>query len=228
MISLIMARGGSKGIPNKNIKRLLDRPLIVYTIEAAKKAKSVEKIILSTDDEKIAEIAKNLEVEVPFMRPGELATDNALAIDNYIYTIERLNTEYGENCKEFVSLQPTSPLRTAEDIDNAIDIFYEKKADSVISVCEAFHPPLWVKEIDDQGILRSYFPFDVGNKNRQELKKAYVPNGAVFVFKFSLLKEKYTYYSEKTYPYVMPKERSIDIDSEFDFDFAEYLIKKNV
>lgn len=228
MISLIMARGGSKSIPNKNIKKLLDRPLIVYTIEAAKKAKSVEKIILSTDDEKIAEIARNLEVKIPFMRPGELATDNALAIDNYIYTIQRLNTEYGENCKEFVSLPPTSPLRTAEDIDNAIDIFYEKKADSVISVCEAFHPPLWAKEIDDQGILRSYFPFDVGNKNRQELKKAYVPNGAVFVFKFSLLKEKYTFYSEKTYPYVMPKERSIDIDSEFDFDFAEYLIKKNV
>ena len=227
MIAIIPARGGSKGLPGKNIKKMNNKPLIWYTINAAKKSKFVDKIIVSTDDEKIAKIAKVYKAEIPFMRPKELARDDSLAIDNYIYTIDRLNKEFKYNIVEFIILQPTSPLRTSLDIDNAIQIFMEKEANSVISVSETIHSPLWSKRIDEKGILRNYFDVRIGNKNRQEIEKAYMPNGAIFVFKFSLLKEKYSYYSDKTYPYIMPLERSIDIDSKLDFKFAEYLMKKN-
>jgi N-acylneuraminate cytidylyltransferase/CMP-N,N'-diacetyllegionaminic acid synthase len=227
VITVIPARGGSKGLPGKNIKKMNDKPLIWYTINAAKKSKFIDKIIVSTDDNEIAEIAKKYDAEIPFMRPKELARDDSLAIDNYIYTIDRLNKEFNYGIVEFVVLQPTSPLRTSLDIDNAIQIFEEKKADSVISVSEAIHPPIWSKKIDEKGILRNYFDIRIGNKNRQEIEKVYMPNGAIFVFKFSLLKEKYSYYSDKTYPYIIPLERSIDIDSKLDFEFAEYLMKKN-
>jgi N-acylneuraminate cytidylyltransferase/CMP-N,N'-diacetyllegionaminic acid synthase len=227
VIAIIPARSGSIGLPGKNIKEMNGKPLIWYTINVAKKSKFIEKIIVSTDDKKIAIIAKSYGVEIPFMRPKKLARDDSLAIDNYIFTIDRLNKKFKYNIVEFIVLQPTSPLRTSLDIDNAIRIFKEKKADSVISVSEAIHPPIWAKRTDSKGILINYFNIKIGNKNRQEIEKAYMPNGAIFVFKFSLLKEKYSYYSDKTYPYIMPLERSIDIDSKLDFEFAEYLMKKN-
>ena len=227
VIAIIPARGSSKGLPGKNIKKMNDKPLIYYTINAAKKSKFIDKIIVSTDNNKISEIAKRYGAEIPFMRPKELAKDDSLAIDNYIYTIDKLNIEFHYNISKFVVLQPTSPLRTSLDIDNAIQIFMEKEANSVISVSETIHPPLWSKRIDEKGILRNYFDIKIGNKNRQDIEKAYMLNGAVFVFKFSLLKELYSYYSNKTYPYIMPLERSIDIDSKLDFEFAEYLMKKN-
>lgn len=227
VIAIIPARCGSKGLPGKNIKKMNNKPLIWYTINVAKKSKFIDKIIVSTDDNEIAKIAKSYEVEVPFMRPKKLAKDDSLAIDNYIYTIDRLNKEFNYSIDEFIVLQPTSPLRTSLDIENAVQIFEEKKADSVISVSEAIHPPIWAKRIDKKGILRNYFDIKIENKNRQEIEKVYMPNGAVFVFKFSLLRKKYSYYSDKTYPYIMPLERSIDIDSKLDFEFAEYLMKKN-
>jgi len=227
VIAVIPARSGSKGLPGKNIKKMNDKPLIWYTINAAKKSKFIDKIIVSTDDNEIAKISKKYDAEIPFMRPKELARDDSLAIDNYIYTIDRLNKDFNYSISKFIVLQPTSPLRTSLDIDNAIRIFKEKKADSVISVSETIHPPLWLKKIDANGILRNYFNIEIDNKNRQEIEKSYMPNGAIFVFKFSLLKKKYSYYSDKTYPYIMPLERSIDIDSKLDFEFAEYLMKKN-
>ena len=226
MLSLIPARGGSKGLPGKNIKELNGKPLIWYTINAAQQSKQVDRIILSTDDKKIAKISKGYDVEIPFMLPKKLATDSALAIDNYIYTIERLNHEFDCNYQEFVVLQPTSPFRSSTDIDNAIQILLEKDADSVISVSEIPHPLLWTKRIDEKGILRNYFNVEIENKNRQDFEKAYMPNGALFVFKLSLIKGKYSYYSDKTYPYIMPKERSIDIDDYLDFEFAEFLMRK--
>jgi len=227
VLAIIPARSSSKGLPGKNIRKMNGKPLIWYTINAAKKSKFINKIIVSTDDDKIAKISKSYGVEIPFIRPKELARDDSLAIDNYIYTIDRLNKEFNYSTGEFAVLQPTSPLRALLDIDNAIRIFKEKKADSVISVSEAIHPPIWAKKIDSKGILINYFDIKIGNKNRQEIEKAYMPNGAIFVFKFSLLKEKYSYYSDKTYPYIMPLERSIDIDSKLDFEFVEYLMKKN-
>ena len=225
MLAIIPARGGSKGVPGKNIKLLCGKPLIVYTIESAMAAKSIDRLILSTDDEEIAEVAKKVGVEIPFMRPVELAQDNSLAIDNYIYTIERLNREFDCNYEEFVVLLPTVPLRTSEDIDKAVELFSQKNAESVISSTTLHHPLEWIFSINDDGIIQRNNEIDKKKMmNRQESKHAYIPNGAVYVLKYSLLKEKNSYYSDKTYAYVMPSERSVDIDTEFDFLFAEYLM----
>jgi N-acylneuraminate cytidylyltransferase/CMP-N,N'-diacetyllegionaminic acid synthase len=225
MLAIIPARGGSKGLPGKNIKYLGGKPLIAYTIEAALLSKFVDKVIVSTDDQQIADIAEKFGAEVPFLRPTELATDDAKAIDNYIYTVERLNKEYAFDIKEFVVLQPTSPLRTFEDIDEAISIFHQKNADSVISMNQALHPPLWAKKIQDN-VITDYFNVTTDTTNRQDLDVAFMPNGAIYVFKFSLLKNKRTYISENSVPHIMPSERSIDIDSQMDFDFADFLLAR--
>ena len=227
MFALIPARGGSKGIPKKNIKDLNGKPLIVWTIEAAKKSKYIKKIIVSTDDDEIAKIALNNGADVPFLRPDNLASDNAKAIDNYIYSIPLYEDHYKAKIDEFVVLLPTSPLRLAEDIDKAIELFNNKKAESVISVSEATHPPSWAKIINNDLKITNYFENrKIGNENRQEIQKAYMPNGAIYIFKYSFLKEKYTYYSENSYASIMPQNRSIDIDSIIDFKFTEFLMKE--
>ena len=225
MLAIIPARGGSKGIPGKNIKLLCGKPLIIYTIEAAVAAKTIDRIILSTDDPEIAKTVSKYDVEIPFMRPKELAQDNSLAIDNYIYTIERLNREFNCNYEEFVVLLPTVPLRMSEDIDKAVELFSQTNAESVISCTTLHHPLEWIFSINDDGIIQRNNEIDIKKMmNRQESKHAYIPNGAVYVFKYSLLKEKNSYYSDQTYAYVMPPKRSVDIDTEIDFKFAEYLI----
>jgi CMP-N,N'-diacetyllegionaminic acid synthase len=224
MLAIIPARGGSKGVPRKNIKNLAGKPLIYYTIKAAKESKYIDRIIVSTDDEEIAEVALKYRAEVPFLRPEELATDKAKAIDNYIYTINKLNEINNEVIKEFIVLQPTSPLRTSSDIDNAIKVFYENKADTVISVVKAEHPPTWYKKINDKGVLEDYFPFVDNSLNRQEAVETYLPNGAIYIFNYEALINNYGYYNSKTYPYIMKQENSIDIDTLLDFKLAELLI----
>lgn len=227
MVAIIPARGGSKGLPGKNIMPLSGKPLIGYTIEAAQQSNLITDIILSTDDREIAEIAASFGADVPFLRPDHLAGDNCSAIDAYIYTIDKLNTEFGYSISDFIVLQPTSPLRSSYDITEAVNLFKTKDADSVISVQKAVHPPVWAKKIRSDGVLVNYFKSDMYNKNRQEIEKAYMPNGAIFIFKYEMLKSEYGYYYEKTYPFVMPAERSIDIDTQLDFDIAEFLLKRD-
>ncbi|EKD28953.1 MAG: hypothetical protein ACD_79C00145G0004, partial [uncultured bacterium] len=185
-------------------------------------SKKITRIILSTDDEKIADVARSYDIEIPFMRPPELAGDNSLIVDTYLYTINRVNKEFGGNFDSLVALLPTCPFRYAEDIDKAITVFEEKKADSVISFYEAPHPVQWYRYMDENGVLRPFFEESKKLANRQEERKSYLPNGGIYVFKQSLL-EKKQYYSDKTYPYIMPKERSVDIDTEFDFKYAEFI-----
>lgn len=225
MLALIPARSGSKGLPGKNIKMLLGKPLLVYAIEAAQQAKSIDRIVVSTDDEQIAEVARQYDAEVPFLRPAELATDNASAIDVYLYTIDQLSKLERRSIEEFVVLQPTSPLRQAADIDRAIEIFYARQADMVVSFYQTSHPPVWAKRIENDKIS-DYFTFDPGISNRQKLPSAFMPNGAVYVINVTVLREKRTYYTDRTIPYVMPEERSVDIDTEADFKYAEFLIRQ--
>ncbi|NOQ31663.1 MAG: acylneuraminate cytidylyltransferase family protein [Helicobacteraceae bacterium] len=224
MLAIIPARGGSKGLPGKNIRDLNGKPLIAYTIEAAQKSKQITKIIISTDDEEIADVCREY-IDIPFMRPQELAQDNSLIVDTYIYTVEKVNNMFGTNYDSVVALLPTCPLRTAEDIDKAIDIFKEKNADSVISFYEAPHPMQWYRKIDKDGVLRAVVPEGDRLANRQEEEKTYLPNGAIYVFKMDILRDR-KYYSDKTYPYLMPAEKSIDIDNLSDFEYAEYVTRK--
>lgn len=223
MIAIIPARGGSKGLPGKNIKKLLDKPLIAWTIEAAKKSKYIDRIIVSTDDTEIAEIAKQYGAEIPFLRPKELASDTSLAVDNYIYTINRLKREENIDIERFVVLQPTSPLRIAADIDNAIELFEKKNADSVISYTKEAHPVTWHKYIDQEGKMEDILPNTIAN--RQENRISYYPNGAVYVFRSDLIYKR-TYTSKKTFAYIMPRNRSVDIDYQEDFDYVEFLLSR--
>ena len=157
MIAIIPARGGSKGLPGKNIRPLNGKPLIAYAVEEGLKAKHIDRVIVSTEDEEIARIAVKYGAELPFMRPAELATDTAMAVDNYIYTINRLEKEGGKPIESFVVLQPTSPLRIAEDIDGAVDLFEQKSADSVVSYCREAHPVTWHKYLDEEGRFVNIF-----------------------------------------------------------------------
>ena len=222
MIAIIPARGGSKGVPGKNIKMLHGKPLIAYTIEAALEAESVTEVIVSTDDEAIAEVARKYGAKVPFLRPKELATDNAQAIDAYIYTIEQLNLK-GHTISDFMVLLPTTPLRVSNDIDEAVTLYKNKNADSVISYVEGCSPLTGFKYLNKDNSFEAIFEDSLAN--RQDMRMAYQPNGAVYVFKLDLLK-KGTYFSEKSYAYVMPKRRSIDIDTLEDFAYAEFLLSR--
>lgn len=224
MIAIIPARGGSKGLPGKNIRPLNGKPLIAYAVEAALKAKHIDRVIISTDDEEIARVAVLYGAELPFMRPAELASDTAMAVDNYIYTVGRLEEESGKTIDAFVVLQPTSPLRIAEDIDGAVELFEQKKADSVISYTQEAHPISWHKYLDDEG--RFIDILDANIKNRQDNRISYYPNGAVYVFRTSMIRNR-KYYTEKSYAYIMPRTRSVDIDFIEDFEYAEFLLKRS-
>jgi N-acylneuraminate cytidylyltransferase/CMP-N,N'-diacetyllegionaminic acid synthase len=227
VIAIIPARSGSKGLKNKNLKLINGIPLVAYPILAAKKAKLIKRIVLSTDSKKIAKIGKKYGAEVPFLRPKKLATDNSMVMDTYFYTIEKINKNEKSNINEFVVLSPTSPLRTANDIDKAIKIFKKKKADSLISVKAASYPIGWNNVIATNGKLKPLNSnLDVVD-NRQKLKKTFINNGAVFIFKHSLLKKNRKYILKNTYPYVMSEKSSIDIDNELDFQIAKMLIEKN-
>ena len=225
MLAIIPARGGSKGVPRKNIRMLGDKPLICWTIDAALKSCSIDRVILSTDDEEIAEICRPTGIEIPFMRPNELAQDDSLAIDNYLYTMGRLINEFKYEGDDFIVLLPTVPFRNEDDIDNAVDVFYENNSDSVISCKKLSHPASWNFEISSTGIINQNNSSIEKLMNRQDSQTLYAPNGGVYVFKYTLLKETYNYYTDKTYAYIMPADRSIDIDTETDFKFAEFLAK---
>jgi len=227
MIAIIPARGGSKGLPGKNVRLLNGKPLIYHTIKAALDANSISQVIVSTDDDSIAAVAIECGAEVPFNRPENLADDNSMVMDAYLYTIDRLVEEDGQKIDSFVALLPTAPLRLAEDIDNAAEIFNKKNAASVISVTEAEVPSEWYKKINQQGVLRNYFSNVSAIKNRQEFNKSYIPNGAIYIFRTENLRTTRQYFTDKTYPYIMPRSRSADIDELLDFEWAEFLMKKS-
>lgn len=223
MIALIPARGGSKGLPGKNIKKLNGKPLIGYAIEAALKVAGISRVIVNTDDEEIAEVAKRYGAEVPYLRPSHLASDTANAIDVYLHFIEYLEkNSYDVN--SLVILQPTSPLRTETHIEEAIALFQQKKADSVISFTREQHPVFWHKNIDEEGRILPIFDKEYV-ANRQEIPVTHYPNGAIFIFDIAFLKKK-KYYSDKTYGYIMSHKSSVDIDTLEDFEYAEYLLNK--
>ena len=223
MIAIIPARGGSKGLPGKNVRPLNGKPLIAYAIEEAIKAKHIDRVIISTDDDEIARIAVQYGAELPFMRPSELATDTAMAIDNYIYTVDRLEKESGTTIDAFVVLQPTSPLRIAEDIDGAVELFEKKNADSVISYTQESHPISWHKYLDEECHFIDILKANINN--RQDNRVSYYPNGAVYVFRTSMIRER-KYYTDRSYAYIMPRIRSVDIDFIEDFEYAEFLLRR--
>ncbi len=225
MLAIIPARGGSKGVHGKNIKSLSGKPLIVYTIEAAIESNIFKKIIVSTDSEEIADIAKQSGAEVPFIRPSEIAGDYVSSdkvIKHGIEFYEKNGNEFTEVCK----LQPTSPLRKAEHIKAAYKLFKEKEADFVVSVCESEHSPLWMGELEEDCQMDNFIRKEIILSCRQKLPTYYRLNGAIYMAKINAFKIQNSFFGKNGYAYVMQQKDSIDIDSELDFKIAECIMTK--
>ena len=226
ILGLIPARGGSKGLPRKNIKPLLGKPIIAWTIEQALASKYLDRVVVSTDAKEIAEISKKYGAEVPFMRPKELAEDKAKGMDVVLHTIDWLKENDKRKHYDLIMLlQPTSPLRIKEDIDNSIELLFLKEAKAIVSVCEVDHHPLWANTLPKDGCTKDFIRKEIMNKNRQELPIYYRLNGSIYLAYCNYIKEKESFFGEKTFAYIMPRERSIDIDDEIDFELAEILMK---
>lgn len=225
VLGLIPARGGSKGVPKKNIKYLLGKPLIQYTIEAAKKSKYIDHLIVSTDCIEIAKVCRDLSVDVPFIRPDNLATDLAKAIGVIQHAVTKIEEIDNLSYEIIVYLEPPNPLRNVEDIDNCIDLFEENKPDSVVSVQEAnqFHPIL-MKQIKNGRICPIWKEEPEGVPRQLYDPVAYMRNGAVYVFKKELIMSGVMYGNE-VLPYIMPIDRSVCIDDMMDWYVAEAWMK---
>ncbi len=220
ILAIIPARGGSKGVPRKNIREVGGKPLIAWTIEEAKKAKYIDRLILSSEDDEIIAVAKGWGCEVPFIRPAELARDDTPGIEPVLHAIEALPEMYDYA----VLLQPTSPLRTAADIDGCVAHCIQRGAPACVSVTEPEHNPYWMFTIGEAGRLKPFAATEPLVPRRQDLPTVYVLNGAVYVARREWLKEKRSFIAEETLAYVMDQKRSLDIDSEHDLAVCACLI----
>lgn len=219
VLGLIPARGGSKGVPRKNLRPLAGRPLIAWTIEAAQRSATIDRLVLSSDDAEIIGVATALGAEAPFVRPAELATDEADAMSVVRHALAQLPEPYDY----LVLLQPTSPLRQAGDIDRTIEVCARHGAPCV-SVCEPDKSPYWMFECGADGRLAPLL--QTLPKRRQDAPAVAVLNGAVYAAETNQLRAGHDFLGPQTVYYMMPKERSIDIDRELDFAIAELLIKE--
>ncbi|GAB6149065.1 MULTISPECIES: acylneuraminate cytidylyltransferase family protein [Clostridium] len=225
ILAIIPARGGSKGIPHKNIMKIGEKPLIAYSIEAAKESKYIDYILVSTDDTCIKEVSLRYGAKVPFLRPDEISTDRAKSIDVVLHGIDYLK-EHNENFHYVILLQPTSPLRTSDDIDTAIESVIEANKDSLISVCECSENPILMRTIEKEK-LKPVLEFNGDNLRRQELPTFYVFNGAIYINKVDMLQNKKEFVDENTMPFIMDIKKSIDIDNMIDAKIAEMILKEN-
>jgi CMP-N-acetylneuraminic acid synthetase len=225
IVGLITARGGSKGLPGKNVRPLLGKPLIAWTIDAAKASASLSRVIVSTDDLDIAAAARRHGAEVPFIRPPELAQDNSSHISVVEHALGWLGEKEGFRPDYLLLLQPTSPLRTAEDIEGAIEVAVAGKARAVIGVCEPAHHPAGLKRITPEGAIVDMYPQPAGYVRRQDLPTVYAVNGAIYLARTELILEEKTFEPPDARPYVMPRERSLDIDTLWDFQLAEMILE---
>ena len=222
--AIIPARGGSKGIPRKNIRLLAGKPLINHTIEQAKGSGFIDTIVVTTDDLEIARIAEGQGVTV-VIRPEEISGDESPTIDAVIHVLEQ-SEKNGTAHDDIILLQPTSPLRDAGDIDAAITLFCEGNCDSVISVTSVSHPPFWNLIIKNSYLIPL---FDEENlpKRRQDLPRTYLPNGAIYIMSAELIQKCRSFFGKKSIPYFMSPEKSIDIDTEIDFIIAESILNRS-
>ena len=218
-LAIIPARGASKRLPRKNILNLCGKPLVAWSIEAGLKSKYVDRVIVSSDDDEILKIANKFKADT-IKRPVELAGDTSSTFDAISHTLNNIDSyEY------VILLQPTSPLRDNKHIDDAIEFLEEKNADSVISVCETDHSPLWSNTLDDNLSMSSFIKNDVLNKRSQDLKKYYRLNGAIYICKIDkLIQEKGFFLKKNIFAYKMNRENSIDIDEEIDFKMCELIL----
>jgi CMP-N,N'-diacetyllegionaminic acid synthase len=221
-IAIIPARGGSKRLPKKNILELAGKPAIAWTIEAALQAENIDKVIVSTDSHEIAEVAKQYNADVPFIRPDYLAEDTSTSYDVIIHALDFVKAE---NYTHFVLLQPTSPLRTSMHIDKAFDMI--KDHSSIMSVCEVEHSPLWSNTLPEDLSMKEFISPKIKNVRSQDLPIYYRINGAIYIAEINYFKENKGFMGNDTHAYIMPQDKSIDIDTIIDFKFCNLLLNEN-
>lgn len=225
VLCIIPARGGSKGLPGKNIKKLSGKPLIAYSIEQARGSKHIDRVIVSTDSREIADISEKYGAEVPFMRPKKYAEDKSSIFDVLLHAMDWLEKKEKYSFDILVLLHVTAPLRNSQDIDICIELLVKKDADNVFSVTPASRNPYFnMVEISKDGKVRLIKKGDFAT--RQSAPEVFDMNASIYVWWKDILKKKKRTLLENSHIYIMPKERSIDIDDAIDFKIAEMLLKE--
>jgi len=223
VLAIIPARGGSKRLPRKNVLPLQGKPLIAWSIDAGLNSNYVDRVVVSTDCNEIAEISKQYGADVPFMRPEDIAGDTATTDSVILHMIDMLSST--EAFDIIVILQPTSPLRRSTDIDEALEMLDAKQGNGVVSVCECEHSPLWSNIIPTDGNMGSFIREDIKGKRSQDLPSYYRLNGAVYAFTTdALIANQGINYTDSVFSIEMPTLRSVDIDHELDFKLAEVIL----
>jgi len=221
-LGVIAARGGSKGLPRKNVLPLAGRPMIAWSVAAGQESRHLDRLILSSDDREIIDTARAAGCEAPFVRPRELAGDDISVVPALVHALDAL----GESYDFIVLLQATSPLRRGADIDACLELAADTGAPAVIAVTRPAKSPYWMVKLDNESRMQRVVEPPAENRAhaRQLLPDVYVPNGAVYVARTGWLRETGTFVSPDTRAYVMPQERSVDIDTRIDFLLAEALL----
>jgi N-acylneuraminate cytidylyltransferase/CMP-N,N'-diacetyllegionaminic acid synthase len=226
LLGLIPARGGSKGVPRKNIRSLGGKPLIAYAIEAARIAGCLEGVFVDSDDPEIVHAALQFGAEAPWLRPSEFASDSASVVDAVIHFARRFERERGIVPRAVALLQPTSPLRSGASIKAGVDLFLRGGGESVVSVSPVKEHPHWVRKIDREGILLEYIPGADDPACRQDLPAAFVVDGGIFISTIANLESRRSFFSLRTRAILTPAEESLDIDDAMDWEFAEFLLSR--
>lgn len=222
ILAVITARGNSKRLPGKNTKILHGKPLIQWSIEAAQQSKYIDEIVVSSDNENILNVGESLGIKTQFIRPPELALDTTTSEDTLLHTINWFKKNKNSVFDYVLMLQPTSPLRTAQDLDAALEnIDTESNAISLVSVALFPKNPYWLKSIINGNLQ----PF-ISTTNKTPSSEVYLPNGAIYIIRPSIFLTSPMLYTDHTVPFIMPHNKSIDIDTLDDFDLAEYYIAK--
>jgi CMP-N-acetylneuraminic acid synthetase len=223
VLGLVPARGGSKGLPDKNLADLGGRPLIQWTVEAARQSEVVDDVIVSTDSQRIAEAAEAAGARVPFLRPAELATDTSHMVDVIAHALDTLHAT-GDEFGYVALLQPTSPLRTAEHVDAAFARLAQSGGRAVVSVCQSEHSPQWMGLLPDDGNMKDFLSPADSRVNRQELSAYFRLNGAIYIAEVEYWREHSGFLGPYTFAYVMDPRASVDVDTPFDLEVAGGLL----
>ncbi|GKX51178.1 acylneuraminate cytidylyltransferase family protein [Budvicia aquatica] len=221
-IAIIPARGGSKRLPDKNIKILAGKPLIVWTIEAALESRLFDLVVVSTDSQVIADVAIKSGAIVPYLRPAALASDTSTTNDVVRHMVEWIESNH-DVVSQVTLLQPTSPLRDANDIKEAMTVYENKEAQSIISVCALEHPLQYCNRLPENLSMNGFIPI-TSNQRSQDLEPYYRVNGAIYIFNRKYVGSLSDIYSQRSFAYIMDKVKSVDIDDEFDFKMAEFIV----
>ena len=230
VLFVITARGGSKGIPRKNIVRLGKLPLIAYKIIAAKKCNYVNRMIVSTDDVEIADVARQYGAEVPFMRPDYLASDTASSMDVIEHAMNWIDVNDNSKYDYICLLEPSSPFLTGDDLNTALDLLISRNADTLLGMKEVEVSRKFIHPLDSDGCLSFFYDEirNINNVRRQDQQPEYTMNGCIYIARWAYFKQNHLFHSRNSIPYIMSPEKSIEIDSMIDLEFARFLVKENI